>query len=375
NSKKIGLFNRFLMIISFFLATILRFLYLSYKVFTVAIIICRFVNMAGRVGRLRKGKIREKTFFWSKPANSVLGLIGNTPMIKINKLDKKDSAEIYAKIEFFNPCSSVKDRICHSMIEAAEKEKEIKPGDTIIEPTSGNTGIGLAFVCAAKGYKLVLTMPETMSIERRNMLRSFGTELILTEGERDMAGAVEKAQELADERGYFQPQQFRNPANPETHRKNTAREILQQVGDLDAFVAGIGTGGTITGVGEVLKKEIEKEVRIVGVEPSKSAVLSGGKPELHEIQGIGAGFIPEILNRDIIDEIIQVSDEDAYATTRRLIREEGILCGISSGANFLAAMRVGKELGMGKRVVVVFPDTGERYLSTRLFDKEVGIEG
>jgi len=308
------------------------------------------------------------TFFYSEPANSVLELVGNTPMVRINKLYKNNTAEIFAKIEFFNPCGSIKDRICNSMIEAAEKQKKIKPGDTIIEPTSGNTGIGLAFVCVAKGYKLVLTMPETMSVERKNMLRAFGAELILTEGSKDMIGAVEMARKLADNKGYFQPQQFRNPANPEAHRATTAREIIKQLGSLDAFVAGVGTGGTITGVGEILKKEIGRHVKIVAVEPFKSSVLLGGKPGLHEIQGIGAGFIPEVLNRDIIDEIIEVSDEDAYETTRRLIKEEGILCGISSGANFFAAMQVAKELGKNKKVVTVFPDTGERYLSTKLFD-------
>ncbi len=307
-------------------------------------------------------------FFYKEPVNSVLDLIGNTPMVRINKTTKKDSASIFAKIEFYNPCSSIKDRICHAMIEAAENEGKIKPGDTIIEPTSGNTGIGLAFVCAAKGYKLVLTMPETMSIERRNMLRAFGAELVLTEGQKDMLGAVEKANELADSLGYFQPQQFKNPANPEAHRKTTAREILGQIGALDAFVAGVGTGGTITGVGEILKKELGAHVKIVAVEPLNSPVLSGGRPGLHAIQGIGAGFIPDVLNKDIIDEIIRVSDDDAYETTRRLIKEEGILCGISSGANFFAAMKIAEKLGNDKKVIVVFPDTGERYLSTQLFN-------
>lgn len=310
----------------------------------------------------------DKTFFYSEPVDSVEELTGNTPMVRINKLVPEGSAEIYAKLEFFNPCKSIKDRICRSMVEAAEEQKKIKPGDTLIEPTSGNTGIGLAFVCAAKGYKLVLTMPETMSIERRNMLKAFGAELILTEGSRDMIGAVEKAEELSREKGYFQPQQFSNPANPEAHRRTTVREIIRQIGSPDAFVAGVGTGGTITGVGEVLKKEAGENVMIIAVEPVKSPVLSGGQPGLHEIQGIGAGFVPEVLNKNIIDEIIRVTDEDAYETARKLMREEGILCGVSSGVNFFAALKIAKKLGKGKKVVTVFPDTGERYLSTRLFD-------
>lgn len=310
----------------------------------------------------------KKPFFYSEPVDSVLDLTGNTPMVRINRLARKGSASIFAKIEFFNTCGSIKDRICQSMIEEAERQNSIKPGNTIVEPTSGNTGIGLAFVCAVKGYKLVLTMPETMSVERKNMLKAFGAELILTEGSRDMIGAVERAQDLADNRGYFQPQQFKNPANPAAHRKTTAREIIRQAGSPDAFVAGVGTGGTITGVGEVLKKEVGEHVKIIAVEPLKSPVLSGGRPGLHGIQGIGAGFIPSVLNKDIIDEIIQVSDEEAFETSKRLIREEGILCGISSGANFFAAMKVAGKLGEGKKVIVVFPDTGERYLSTELFD-------
>jgi cysteine synthase A len=312
----------------------------------------------------------KETFFYSKPVDSVLELVGNTPMVKINKLLSEGSAEIFAKIEFFNPCGSIKDRICNAMVSTAEKAGKVKTGDTIIEPTSGNTGIGLAFVCAAKGYRLVLTMPEIMSVERRNMLKAFGAELILTEGSKDMLGAVEKAQELAAEKRYFQPQQFKNPANPEAHRRTTAREILSQTGGLDAFVAGVGTGGTITGVGEVLREEFGRSVRIVAVEPSRSSVLSGGSHRIHGIQGIGAGFVPDVLNREIIDEIIQVTDEDAYETARRIIREEGILCGVSSGANFFASLKVAQELGRGKKVVTVFPDTGERYLSTELFDRE-----
>lgn len=310
-----------------------------------------------------------KTFFYSEPVNSVLDLIGNTPMVRINKLVPEGSAEIFAKLEFFNPCKSVKDRICRAMVEAAEQQGKITQGDTLIEPTSGNTGIGLAFVCAAKGYRLVLTMPDSMSIERRNMLKAFGAELFLTDGSRDMRGAVEKAGELARAKGYFQPQQFSNPANPEAHKTTTAQEIMRQAGKLDAFVAGVGTGGTITGVGAVLKKEIGAHVWVTAVEPAGSPVLSGGKTGPHEIQGIGAGFIPEVFDKTITDEIIQVSDEEAYKTARQLIRNEGILCGISSGANFFAALKVAKRLGKGKKVVTVFPDTGERYLSTRLFDE------
>ena len=310
------------------------------------------------------------SFFYSEPVNSVLELVGNTPMVRINKLVGEDSAKIYAKVEFFNPCGSIKDRICRAMIEAAEGRNDIKPGDTIVEPTSGNTGIGLAFVCAAKGYKLVLAMPETMSIERRNMLKSFGADLILTEGAEDMIGAVKKAAELSEKKGYYQPQQFMNPANPRAHMETTALEILKQVGDVDAFVAGVGTGGTITGVGEVLKREAGGHVKIVAVEPAKSAVLSGEKPGVHSIQGIGAGFVPDVLNRDIIDEIVLVTDEKAYEIAGKIIRNEGILCGISSGANFFAAEKVARRLGKGKKVVVVFPDTGERYLSTKLFHSE-----
>ncbi len=311
-----------------------------------------------------------KPFFYSEPLESVLELTGNTPMVKINKLVDEGCADIFAKIEFFNPCKSVKDRICLSMVEAAEKQKKIKPGDTLIEPTSGNTGIGMAFVCAAKGYKLALTMPETMSSERRNMLKAFGAELILTEGAEDMMGAVNRAAELSEKKGYYQPQQFKNPANPEAHRKSTALEILRQAGEIDAFVAGVGTGGTITGVGEVLRKEFGNSVKIVAVEPSKSPVLSEGKSGLHEIQGIGAGFVPDVLNMEFIDEIIQVSDEDAFETTRNIIREEGILCGISCGANLFAAVKVARDLGKGKKIVTLFPDTGERYLSTKLFHSE-----
>ena len=312
----------------------------------------------------------KKPFFYSEPLDSVLELTGNTPLVKIHKLVDEGMADIYAKIEFFNPCKSVKDRICLSMVEAAEKQDRIKPGDTLIEPTSGNTGIGMAFVCAAKGYKLALTMPETMSMERRNMLKSFGAELILTEGTEDMMGAVNKAAELSEKKGYYQPQQFKNPANPEAHRKSTALEILKQAGEIDAFVAGVGTGGTITGVGEVLKKEFGGSVKIIAVEPSTSPVLSEGKSGTHEIQGIGPGFIPDVVNRELFDEIIQVSNEDAFETAKKIIREEGMLCGISSGANLFASLIIGKRLGKGKIIVTLFPDTGERYLSTKLFHSE-----
>lgn len=308
--------------------------------------------------------------FYSEPVDSVLDLIGNTPMVRINKLVPRDSAEVFAKVEFFNPCGSIKDRICRAMIEDAEARNEIRPGDTIVEPTSGNTGIGLAFICAAKGYKLILTMPETMSVERRNMLKAFGTELILTEGTEDMIGALKKAAELAEKKACYQPQQFANPSNSRAHMETTAREILEQAGEIDAFVAGVGTGGTITGVGEVVKRELGGHVKIIAVEPADSAVLSGEKPGIHGIQGIGAGFVPDVLNRDIIDEIIKVSDEEAFAAAQKIIKHEGILCGISSGANFFAAEKIALRFGKDKKVVVVFPDTGERYLSTKLFHSE-----
>ena len=303
-------------------------------------------------------------------ANSILELIGQTPVVRLNKIVGKNDATIWAKLEMFNPVSSVKDRICLSMVEAAEKEGKLKPGATIVEPTSGNTGIGLAMVAAVKGYKLILTMPDTMSIERRNLLKAFGAELILTPGTEGMKGAVKKAEELIGKNpDYFMPQQFNNPANPEIHRKTTAVEILEQVGeDIDAFVAGIGTGGTITGVGEVLRKKNPK-VKLVAVEPAASAVLSGCPSGSHKIQGIGAGFVPKVLNTDILDEIITVSNEEAARTSRRLAKEEGLFVGISSGAACWAALKVAKRLGKGKTVVVILPDTGERYLTTDLFIK------
>jgi len=295
--------------------------------------------------------------------------VGRTPLVRINNLTKGLHATVLAKLESFNPLACVKDRIGVAMIDAAERQSLIKKDTVIIEPTSGNTGIALAFVCAARGYKLILTMPETMSIERRQLLAILGAELVLTEGKKGMTGAVEKAEELArDMPNSFIPQQFKNPANPEIHRKTTAEEIWSDTdGNIDFFVAGIGTGGTITGVGEVLKAR-KPSVRIIGIEPEDSPVLAGGKPGAHKIQGIGAGFVPEILNRDILDEVIPVRHEDAGKIARRLAKEEGILVGISSGAAMWTALEVAKRAGAaGKTVVALLPDTGERYLSTWLF--------
>lgn len=298
----------------------------------------------------------------------ILSLIGNTPLVKINKLTDPGDAEIYAKLEGFNPGGSVKDRIALNMIEVAEKEGRLKKGGTVIEPTSGNTGIGLALVCAVKGYKLILTMPESMSVERRQLFTAYGAEVILTPADRGMMGAVEKAEEIyLKNRDFFMPQQFENPANPDIHRKTTAIEIINALGGVpDAFVAGVGTGGTITGVGEVLR-ERKKDILIVAVEPAGSPVLSGGNPGKHRIAGIGAGFFPGVLNTKIYDEIITVTDEDAEEMTRRLARIEGILAGISSGAAMWAALKVAKRLGRGKRIVVILPDRGDRYLSTGVF--------
>jgi len=303
-------------------------------------------------------------------ANSVLELIGNTPMVKLNRMVEPDMAQILAKLESYNVGGSVKDRICLSMIEDAERKGLIGPDSTIIEPTSGNTGIGLAMICAVKGYRCMLTMPETMSLERVHILKSYGAEVILTPGIDGMLGSIKKAEELLQKIPHsFMPQQFKNEANPEIHRKTTAKEILQVTGGaIDAFVAGVGTGGTITGVGEVLKGKNAK-IKIVAVEPRVSAVLSGGEPGPHKIQGIGAGFIPEILNRDIIDEIVLVYDSDAFTTSGRLAREEGLFVGISAGAAVWVALKVAKTLGKGKVVVVILPDTGERYFSMQQYFK------
>ncbi len=307
----------------------------------------------------------------SKILADITKTVGKTPLVRINRITKGLRAEIIVKIESFNPLSSVKDRIGVAMIEAAEKAGRLKKDSVIIEPTSGNTGIALAFVCAAKGYHLILTMPDTMSLERRQLLNILGAELFLTEGTKGMKGAIEKAEELAAaHKNSFMPQQFQNPANPEIHRLTTAEEIWEDTdGKVDYFIAGVGTGGTITGTGEILKKR-KPSVKIIAVEPEDSPVLSGGKPGPHKIQGIGAGFVPEVLNKKIIDEIIRVDHENAGTTARRLAKEEGILAGISSGAALWAALEVAKrEEAEGKMIVALLPDSGERYLSTWLFQK------
>ncbi|OEH84371.1 cysteine synthase A [Desulfuribacillus stibiiarsenatis] len=306
-----------------------------------------------------------------RTVKNISDLIGFTPIVKLNRVVGAEDAEVYVKLESYNPGSSVKDRIALAMIEDAESKGLLKEGSTILEPTSGNTGIGLAMLAAAKGYRAILVMPETMSMERRNLLKAFGADLVLTPGAEGMGGAIRKAEEIAKENpDYFVPQQFKNMSNPEVHRKTTAIEILEQMeSNIDAFVSGIGTGGTITGVGEVLKEKIPN-VEIIAVEPMASPVLSGGKPGPHKIQGIGAGFVPDVLNTKVYDKIQKVENEEAMEMGRRLAKEEGLLVGISSGAAIHAAILVAKRLGKGKKVVVVAPDTGERYLSTALFQFE-----
>lgn len=303
--------------------------------------------------------------------SNITWTIGNTPLVRLNRMTKGLHADVLVKVESFNPMGSVKDRIGLAMIEAAEREGKIKEGTTIVEPTSGNTGIALAGVCAARGYKLILVMPETMTIERRKLLKALGAELVLTPGTEGMRGAVNKAEQMAadDPTLYFIPQQFRNPANPEVHRRTTAEEVWKDTdGKADVIVAGVGTGGTITGVAGVLK-ERKPTFKAIAVEPAESPVLSGGSPGPHRIQGIGAGFIPDVLQLDLVDEIIKVTGDNAAATARRLAKEEGILAGISSGAATYAALQVASREEMkGKMIVVILPDTGERYLSTDLFD-------
>lgn len=300
-------------------------------------------------------------------ADNISGLIGQTPLVKLNRSADLDRADIYLKLEYMNPGSSVKDRIALAMIEAAEEDGSLKEGGTIVEPTSGNTGIGLAMVGAAKGYKTIIIMPDTMSKERQNLLRAYGAKLILTPGSGGMNTAIKKAEELKAEHGYFMPQQFNNQANPDIHARATGKEIVEQMKDgLDGFVSGIGTGGTITGAGKVLKDHFDG-IKIYAVEPTDSAILSGGAPGPHKIQGLGAGFVPKVLDTDVYDEVIRITNEDSFATSRQVAREDGILGGISSGAAIAAAKQVAKKLGKGKKVVAILPDNGERYLSTPLY--------
>lgn len=302
-------------------------------------------------------------------ANDMTELIGRTPLVWLNEVTQGCEARIAGKLEFFNPAGSIKDRIGVSMVREAERQGKIRPGMTLVEPTSGNTGIALAWVAAAKGYRLILTMPESMTIERRKILELFGAKIVLTPAEEGMTGSVNRARKIAEEtKDAFMPQQFENPANPQTHRETTAQEIWQDTdGQVDLFVAGVGTGGTLTGVGEVLKSR-KSSVCIVAVEPAASAVLSGGRACPHMIQGIGAGFVPPVLDREVIDEIVKVGNEEAFDTARRLAKEEGIMAGVSAGAAVAAAVKVGRrKANAGKLIVVILPDTGERYLSTDLF--------
>lgn len=307
----------------------------------------------------------------SKADVSILDLVGKTPIVKLQHSVPEDSADVYVKLEYFNPGSSVKDRIALAMIEKAEQEGKLQPGGTIIEPTSGNTGIGLSLVGAAKGYKVVIVMPDTMSVERRKLMRAYGAELILTPGAEGITGSINKAKALAKENGWYLPLQFENPENPLIHEETTGKEIIETFeGDaLDAFVAGIGTGGTITGAGRALRKAYP-EIKIYGVEPAESAVLEGGKPGPHKIQGIGTGFVPDTLDTGIYDEAVAVASEDALETARQIGQKEGLLVGISSGAAISAALKVAAKLGAGKKVLAIVPDNGERYLSTVLYASE-----
>jgi cysteine synthase A len=300
--------------------------------------------------------------------NNVIDMIGNTPLFKLSNIIGEDMADIYVKLEKLNPGGSIKDRAALGMIEKAEREGIIKPGYTIVEPTSGNTGIALAMIGKLKGYKVIIVMPDTMSIERRNMMKAYGAELVLTEGTKGMKGAIEKAVEIAEgKEGYYIPQQFINEANPEKHYETTADEIIKDLNEFDAFVAGVGTGGTIAGVGKKLKQH-NGNIKVVAVEPAKSPVISGGQAGAHKIQGIGAGFIPDIYNKEIVDEVMTITDEDAFEYARLMGKEEGVLVGISSGANLAAAVKIAKQLGKGKKVVTVAPDGGEKYLSMGLYD-------
>ena len=299
--------------------------------------------------------------------NGVLDLIGKTPILKLNKLVDEDSAEVYVKLEKYNPGGSVKDRAALGMIEKAEREGLLKEGSIIVEPTSGNTGIALAMIGRLKGYKVIIVMPDSMSKERRDLIKAYGAELILTDGAEGMNGAIEKAKELAQQDNYFMPQQFENLANSTKHYETTAEEIYSEISDLDAFVAGVGTGGTVTGVGTKLKEKM-KEIKVIAVEPLKSSVLSGGRAGAHNIQGLGSGFIPEIYNPKCIDEIIKVSDEDAFKMTKEFAEKEGILLGISSGAAIFVALQEAKRLGKGKKVLVIAPDGGEKYISMGIYD-------
>lgn len=305
----------------------------------------------------------------TKIVNSITDLIGHTPIVKLNHVVPADAADVYVKLEFFNPAGSIKDRIALAMVEQAEKDGKLAVGGTIVEPTSGNTGVGLAMVAAAKGYHLVITMPETMSVERRKLMQGYGAELVLTPGADGMKGAIAKAEELVKDKGYFMPMQFDNPANPAIHEATTGKEIIDAFGANlpDAFVAGVGTGGTLTGIGHALKKA-NAATKVYALEPAESPVLKEGKGGKHKIQGISAGFVPQVLDQDVYDGIVEIKSDDAIAMARQVAHEEGILVGISAGANIKGAIEIAKKLGKGKKVVTVSPDGGDRYLSTELFD-------